>query len=141
MVGGQLGDSFGGSSPKGDPPREPTFNPPIGSFGWLALDSRVFVPPWYQPLVMQLVSKPITKLPYRKLQYPTYVKDIDPDAHIRVFKKAIKANGETVEIDIINLFGLFLGIVSLNGVKTTFKTIQTTFLKCWNKHFTIDSEL
>jgi hypothetical protein len=68
----------------------------------------VFVPPWYQPLVVQLVSKPITKLPYRKLQYPTYVKDIDPNAHIRVFKKAIKANGETMEIGIINLFGFTL---------------------------------
>ncbi len=39
-----------------------------------------------------------------KLQYPTYVKDTNPDAHIRVFKKAIKANGETMEVDIINLF-------------------------------------
>ncbi len=44
-------------------------------------------------------------LPYRKLQYPTYVKDIDSDAHIRVFKKAIEAYGEMVEVDIINLFG------------------------------------
>jgi hypothetical protein len=43
-----------------------------------------------------------------KLQYPTYVKNIDLDAHIRVFKKAIKANGERVEVDIINLFGFIL---------------------------------
>jgi hypothetical protein len=34
------------------------------------------------------------------------VKDINPDAHIRVFKKAIKANGEIVKVDIINLFSL-----------------------------------
>jgi hypothetical protein len=39
-----------------------------------------------------------------KLQYSTYVKDIDLDIHIRVFKKAIKTNGEIVEADIINLF-------------------------------------
>jgi hypothetical protein len=70
-----------------------------------------------------------------KLQYPTYIKDINPDAHIRVFKKAIKANGETVEVDIINLFGLFSRIISLNGVKTMFNTIQIAFLKSWNKHF------
>jgi hypothetical protein len=40
-----------------------------------------------------------------KLQYPTYVKDTDLDEHIRVFKKANKANGETIEPGIINLFG------------------------------------
>jgi hypothetical protein len=48
-------------------------------------------------------------LPYKKLQYPTYVKDIDSNAHIKVFKKAIKANGEIVEVDIINLFGFTFG--------------------------------
>jgi hypothetical protein len=95
----------------------------------------MFISPWYQPHVVQLVSKPTTKLPYRKLQYPTYVKDINLDAHIKVFKKAIKANGETVEVDIINLFGLFSRIISLNGVKTMFNTIQIAFLKSWNKHF------
>jgi hypothetical protein len=47
-------------------------------------------------------------LPYKKLQYPTYVKDIDPDAHIKVFKKAIKTNGETMEANIINIFGFIL---------------------------------
>jgi len=40
-----------------------------------------------------------------KLQYPTYVKDIDLNVHIRIFKKAIKANGKTMEVDIIILFG------------------------------------
>jgi hypothetical protein len=51
------------------------------------------------------MSKLATKLPYKKLQYPTYVKDIDSDAHIKVLKKVIKANGEIVKFDIINLFG------------------------------------
>ncbi len=40
-----------------------------------------------------------------KLQYPIYVKDTYPNAHIKIFKKAIKANGETMEADIINQFG------------------------------------
>jgi hypothetical protein len=53
---------------------------------------------------VQLVLKPATKLPYKKLQYPTYVKDIYSSPHIRVFKNAIKANGETMETNIINLF-------------------------------------
>jgi len=68
----------------------------------------MFIPPWYQPLIVQLVSEPTTKLPYKKLQYPTYVKNTDPNAHIRIFKKAIKANGEIVEANIINLFGFTL---------------------------------
>jgi hypothetical protein len=74
-------------------------------FGWLTLDPSMSIPSWYQPHVVQLVSKATTKLPYRKLQCPTYVKDIDPDAHIIVFKKAIKTNGEMVEVDIMNMFG------------------------------------
>ncbi len=36
---------------------------------------------------------------------PTYVKYINPDVHIKMFKKAIKANGETHETNIIKLFG------------------------------------
>jgi hypothetical protein len=57
---------------------------------------------------VQPISEPTTKLPYKKLQYPTYVKDVYPNAHIKVFKKAIKANGETMKVDIINLFGFTL---------------------------------
>jgi hypothetical protein len=36
------------------------------------------------------------------------VKDIDLDAHIRVFKKTIKVNGNTMEANIMNLFGFIL---------------------------------
>jgi hypothetical protein len=61
-----------------------------------------------KPPIVQPMSKPTTKLPYKKLQYPTYIKDINPNAHIKVLKKAIKANGEIVESDIINLFGFTL---------------------------------
>jgi hypothetical protein len=88
--GGQPGDSPGGSSHGGNQPREPFFNPHVGSFGWPTFNLRMFIPPWYQPLVMQHVLEPMTKLPYMKLQHPTYVKDIDLDVHIKVFKKDIK---------------------------------------------------
>jgi hypothetical protein len=64
----------------------------------------MFISPWYQPPIVQLVLDSTTKLPYKKLQYPTYVKDTNPDVHIKVFKNAIKANGETMEANIINLF-------------------------------------
>jgi hypothetical protein len=57
------------------------------------------------------------------------VKDVDPNAYIRIFKKAIKANGETVEVDIINLFGFALKNNILNGVNFLFKIIQIAHLK------------
>ncbi len=47
-------------------------------------------------------------LPYRKLQYPTYVKDTNHDVHNKAFKKAIKTNGETMEINIIKLFSFIV---------------------------------
>jgi hypothetical protein len=47
-------------------------------------------------------------LPYKKLQYPIYVINTDPDAHIRILKKAIKTIGEMMKVDIINLFGFTL---------------------------------
>jgi hypothetical protein len=65
----------------------------------------MFIPPWYQPHIVQHISELATKLPYK---YPTYVKDIDLDAHIIVFKKAIKNNGETMEVDIINMLSFTL---------------------------------
>jgi hypothetical protein len=77
-----------------------------------------------------------------KLQYPTYFKDINPNVHIRVLKKAIKVNGEIVEVNIINLFGFTLrSIVSFNGENTMFKNIQITLLKSWNKYFASESKL
>jgi hypothetical protein len=62
--------------------------------------------PWCPPVIVQ--SKSPSELPYQKLQYPTYVKDTNLDAHNRVFKKTIKVNGEIMEDDIINLFGFTL---------------------------------
>ncbi len=43
-----------------------------------------------------------------KVPISHYVKDTDFDAHIKVFKKENKANGEIVEVNIINLFGFNL---------------------------------
>jgi hypothetical protein len=137
LDGGQHGDSLGGSSPRGNPPGGPPFNPHVQSFEWLTPDPRIFIPPWYQPHVVQLVPKPITKLPYKKLQYPTYVKNIDPNVHIKVLKKAIKANGETMEVDIINLFGFTLkdniskrGENSIqNHPNCTFEKLEQAFWK------------
>jgi hypothetical protein len=69
-------------------------------------DSKMFMPPWYPSVEVQF--EPTSKLPYEKLQYPTYVKDIDLHAHIKVFKKTIKVDGEIMEANIMNLFGFIL---------------------------------
>jgi hypothetical protein len=49
-------------------------------------------------------------------------------AHIRVFNKAIQANGETMEVDIINLFGFTLR-ASIFEWGENYETIQTTFFE------------
>jgi hypothetical protein len=44
----------------------------------------------------------------QEVTIPNLCQDTDLDAHIRVFKKAIKVNGEIMEANIINLFGFTL---------------------------------
>jgi hypothetical protein len=68
----------------------------------------MFIPPWYPTPVTQLVPKPTTEFTCKKLQYPIDVKDINLNAHIKVFKKTIKTNGQTMEANIINMFGFIL---------------------------------
>jgi len=48
--GRELVDSLGRDSL-----RKPPFNPLVGPFGWLALNPHTFVPPWYQPPIVQHV--------------------------------------------------------------------------------------
>jgi hypothetical protein len=40
--------------------------------------------------------------------YLEYVKDSDPDAHVKVFKVVIKTNSETNNVEIINLLSFTL---------------------------------
>jgi hypothetical protein len=56
LDGGQPRDSHGGSSLGGDSFGRPSFNPLVGSFGWPTFDPQMFIPTWYQPLVVQLVT-------------------------------------------------------------------------------------
>jgi len=46
--GGQLGDSHGESSFRGDSFKGPPFNPHVGSFGWPTPNPCMFIPLWYQ---------------------------------------------------------------------------------------------
>jgi hypothetical protein len=44
-------------SPKGDPPKGTSFNPPNESFGWLVFNPHMFMPPWYLPIIAQFIPK------------------------------------------------------------------------------------
>jgi hypothetical protein len=47
--------------------------------------------------------------PYcQPLNYPEYVKDYDPYALVRIFKTTIRTNGETEDVEIVNLFSFTL---------------------------------
>jgi hypothetical protein len=142
---------MGGEPPRGSPngrsPRGGMFDqcplgglppdPLLGFYGLPTLDSRIFMPPWYPSIVGQF--EPTSKLPYQKFQYPTYVKHNNPNAHIRVFKKKIKANGQTMETNIINLFGFTSQDNILEWGKNfvqdhpncTFEELEQGFCKCF----------
>jgi hypothetical protein len=65
------------------------------------------------------------------------VKDSNLDAHIKVFKKVIKAYGKTIKVDIINLFSFTLKKKILkwgenfvqDHPKCTFEELKQTFYK------------
>jgi len=47
--------------------------------------------------------------PYcRPLNYLEYVKNSDPNAHVRVFKPTIRVNNETYDVKIVNMFSFTL---------------------------------
>ncbi len=56
------GRSPGGRSLDWNPPRRPQLDPPNGLYKWSTFNPRMFMPPWYQPVVVWY--EPINKLPY-----------------------------------------------------------------------------
>ncbi len=72
---------------------------------WIGPTWNLWYPPWYPiqpPIVLNI-------FPSRKsLPYPVYTTQMDPDAHVWVFCKAIHANGEKHDANIINLFYFML---------------------------------
>ncbi len=74
------------------------------------------MPTSYLQIAAQLVSKPTTNLPYKKLQYPIWIM-------------------------LSTCLDSFLHIVFLNGMGILFQIIQITHLKNWSKHFTNGSKL
>jgi hypothetical protein len=68
-------------------------------------------------------------------------KNTDLDAQIRIFKKAIKANGEIIEADIVNLFGFILKDNIFEWGENYIQTHPNCTLKSYSKHFASDSKL
>jgi len=57
--------------------------------------------PWYPPLAPTTPMAPSSR---KSLPYPIYYVGTNLDAHVQVFKKAIQANGEKQDVNIMNLF-------------------------------------
>ncbi len=78
-----------------DPPRPPRAPRPLGSFGL----------PTENPSMPPLPPN----RPYRwPFNYHEYVKDFNPNAHVKVFKSAIRANTEIDDVEIVSLFNFTL---------------------------------
>jgi hypothetical protein len=48
------------------------------------------------------------------LKYPNFQKNVDPNAHVKVFNFIVKANAETFEIYIIDVFSYTLRDITLD---------------------------
>jgi hypothetical protein len=59
-------------------------------------------------LVTNDESRQTTNTTKQTLLLTFYAKDSNPDAHVKVFKVAIKINGETNDANIINFFSFTL---------------------------------
>jgi len=88
-------------------------------------------PPWpprYFGLPMVNLGKPPLRpnRPYcRPLNYLEYVKDSNPNVHVKVFKVAIRENSE---IDDVNMFNFTLKNTMFDGVTIIWEITQIVFL-------------
>jgi len=93
--------------------------------------------------MVNLGMPPLTpNRPYhRPLNYPEYVKDFDPDAHVTIFKTAIRTNGETKDAKIINPFSFTFKDIMFDWCNNyiedylyyTFVELQLVFYKRYRK--------
>jgi hypothetical protein len=85
-----------------------------------------------------ITTKQVLLLP---LKYLEYVKDSNPDAHVKKNKVAIRANGETKDVRIVNMFSFTLRDVVFDWCNNymgdypycIFVKLQLTFCKRYKK--------
>ncbi len=71
--------------------------------------------------------------PYcRPLNYPEYVKEFNPDAHVRVFKVAIRTNSEINDVEIVNLFRVLLPTWNIVSIFVAQKVSNKYTTHCFN---------
>jgi hypothetical protein len=106
---------------------------------WMGYPWRPWVPIWYPTPIGPTLSAHITR---KSLPYLIYTVGTDPNAHVRVFWKAIQANGEKNDADIVNLFCFTLRDAILewgenfmqSHLKCSFAKLEATFVnntKLW----------
>jgi hypothetical protein len=71
----------------------------------------------------------------KSLPYPIYSAKTDLDAHVRVFQKAIQANGERNDVDIITYFASPKGMQFQNGGKISCNLTLDVHLQSWRQLF------
>jgi hypothetical protein len=78
---------------------------------------------------------PPNKPYHRPHNYPKYVKHSNLDAHVRVFKAAIRANSEINDVKIVNMFNFPLKILCLTNVTIIWEItkLQLVFCKRYRK--------
>ncbi len=89
-------------------------------------------PPRYFGLPMENLGRPPlppNKPYHRPFNYLEYVKDFDPYAHVRIFKVAIRTNGETNDAKIVNLFSFTLKGICIINVTIIWENTQIVFLQ------------
>jgi hypothetical protein len=78
---------------------------------------------------------------HRPFNYLEYVRNFNPNANVKVFKVAIKANNETNDAKIVNLFNFTLKDIVSNWCNNymgyypncTFAKLQVAFYKRYKK--------
>jgi hypothetical protein len=68
---------------------------------WLGSPWNSWCPLWYLPLAPTTHVAPSSR---KSLLYPIYSVGTNPNAHVWLFWKAIQANGEERDVNIMNLF-------------------------------------
>jgi hypothetical protein len=69
------------------------------------------------------------------LKYPNFKKDVDLDAHVRVFNSTIKANIETSKEYIINVFNYTLKDMTSDWCHNYSQNFLIVFFRSLCKHF------
>jgi hypothetical protein len=137
---GPLGGGGGGPSRSGNNEPLGNQNPKSYVIGPVVFWIRPTWNPWY--LSWCLIQPPITPNPppsRKSLFYPIYIVGTNIDAHVPVFHKAIQANGDKNDIDVINIlcftyhdaiskWGIFFMRTHLIH---KFKELEAAFCKCY----------